>query len=74
MGYLVKPFRTVVGFGILRQKWRRHIEPIQPHLKRVNFLVPEPAIRCPGLAYQLGGQRMGSLFIAGVMKSGAQGE
>lgn len=58
MGYLVEPFRSVVGFRILRQKWRRHIEPIQPHLKRVNFLVPEPAVRRPGLADQLGGKRM----------------
>ena len=42
VSYLVEQFRPVIGFGILGQKWRRHIEPIQPHLKRVYFLCQNP--------------------------------
>ena len=48
----------------LRQERRRHVDPVRPHLMRIDLLVPEAAVRGARLGHQLRAQRVQHLAIA----------
>src|SRR5436853_6607993 len=53
LGYVFKVSVFVKGRGVLSVKWFAHVETIQPHLRRIDFLVPETAFGSSRLRLQL---------------------
>ena len=60
---VVKGCRILCHRGVQGIEWLSHIQTIQPHLVRVDPLVPESAFARPWLLSQLAAKRIGSSTI-----------
>ena len=60
--------RLVVAVSVFRQVRHAHIDAVQPHLVRIDLLMPETSVLVPGLPVELGTNQVQSFLILRVFR------